>query len=316
MLKRLLIFLFLIYSSIYSESFLGPLKIKNQYMFYLPYLFIPSESYFDYKPEIRCSFYKSNTFLSYFSMDYRGIIDLETSVLTGEYVYYLSDFKFTLSLSYVYDGGGYLDPIIEGFHHAFGLRNGGRHTWGTNKMYVWFEEKNILINKAVYGFSDPSIYVSKELISINPYIVYTVGFKPNIYSNSIINTSSWDFGNYLSFNYFWSDIFLYSGFGFVFIVGNDFYKKYFYRKRDFILNFNIGSGIKIIDGISFIINFYFQRSPYSSNISRIDSLSIVNSYGFRIEINKDITFQFSADEDSFTFSTTDISFNFNFEFKL
>ncbi|HOJ49783.1 MAG TPA: DUF3187 family protein [Spirochaetota bacterium] len=311
------LFLILLLDTSYSESFLDPLKIKNQYIFYLPYLFMQNETKFDNKNLFQFNLFKSNTFLSYGAMNSRGIIDLETTYTEIEYIYYiLPNLKIKISFPFIYDSGGYLDPIIEGFHHAVSLPNGGRDTWYNNKIYVWFEEKNLLIDKSCYGFSNPSIFISNEIISINPYISFTIGIKPGIIDNLIVSTKTWDIGNFLSFNYFFNDLFLYSGTGIVFMIGNDFFKNNFYRKKNFIFNYSIGGGLKIYENTAFIFGLYIQTSPYKTGIKRIDRISIINSYGFRFNISKNTILQFNIDEDSFTFAGTDISFNISMEIKL
>ncbi|OHD12721.1 MAG: hypothetical protein A2Y41_09025 [Spirochaetes bacterium GWB1_36_13] len=307
----------------YFDFLMKPLDTKNQYIFYLPYLFMPFERaklMDEGVSELKVSFYKSSTFIDYFAANEKGLFDLESTMLAFQYSQTIGGIEWRALLPFFYHGPGYLDPFIENFHMAFGLPNGGREYWASNQMDFFYQTtegdtstKIFHKNKPFYGIGDLSLFGKKEIYNNNAVVAISGGVKIPFFYGEFISSKTFDLGSSIHLDYYGNRGYLYATGGFRLMLGRGDYKKELDRS---FYSFQIGSGIgfRLSDTTAVFMQFYFQTSPYKTGIKRLDNPSSVHSFGIRWQWD-DFLIQLSGDEDSFTYAAPDISFNIQTEFR-
>lgn len=305
-----------------SQRLMRPLDLRNQYLFYLPYLGMPLEKARNGEEgsqEIKIGLAKSSTFLDYYECEEKGLFDLETTVLSFHYTIALPGaYELRFYLPLIHHGGGFMDPVIEGFHAGFGLPNGGRETWASNEILIERLGEGgqplISLDRALYGLGDPALYVKKELGVDNPSFSLNGAIKIPLKTEKFVSSNTLDLGLSLNLDYTLGELYFYLGAGGVYFLGAGYYKEELARRQNYTLHAGIGAGIQVSSTVSVFMQFYFQSSPYETGISRVDRVSSVHSFGVRWLVSDAYIFQFSADEDTFTYSTTDIAFAFQLEY--
>jgi hypothetical protein len=149
-----LILLFILTLSAAAES-LGLLPVKNMYILYIDFI--------NLAPELPETLGKNNKKLlllnSYANTshldrnwlysdiagtDFFADIDMETEMLSADFDYGLTeklDLGFSASVSASW--GGFLDPLIQGFHHLFSFPNGDRGIQGDNHFRLYLKKNNV-----------------------------------------------------------------------------------------------------------------------------------------------------------------------------
>lgn len=319
--------LILLAPGLYADFLMKPLEVRNQFVLYLPHLFMPLEDskvLEEGKNEVRFSFYKASTYFdSNVFKNTNEAIDVETTAVTLSYLRSLgNNWEVRMALPYYYHGGGYLDPIIEDFHHLFpfqegGLPNGGREFGPDNRMRISFNEGkgSVDIEHAVYGVGDPSFYVKKQLFAGVFGMSLLAGVKFPLGQQPFIHSKTTDIGLSLNFDWTFNWLYLYTMIGGVYFIGESQYGKEFNQNKDYLIDWAAGVGLKLSQAVGIFMQFYFQTSPYDTGIDRIDHVSILHSFGVRWKWTDSFLIQFSADEDTFTYATCDITFHLQAEYR-
>lgn len=297
-----------------------PLKAKNQFPFYLPFLFMPMEqaapSFQGF--ELKTGVYLASTFLDQYACHLKGEFDAETYYLFLEGNYTFSNgIQLRGLLGFVFLGAGFLDAVIENFHHALKLPNGGREAGPSNRfLLTWQNQDAYFIDKnPINGFLDPAFFVKIPLWGKNPFFALSGGVKIPFSSKNWVRSGTFDLGLTLHFEYYAHRLYLYSSFGSVFMLGKSFYEKALSFKRPYSVHGGIGIGFRVSKKVSLFNQFYIQTSPYKTGVKRIDNPSIVHSFGVRWHVKKDFLLQITADEDTFTYAMADIAFLIQGELK-
>lgn len=302
-----------------KNQLMKPLDVKNQYIFYLPYLYMPAEKakvMDKNENELKFSFYKGSTFLDHYVMLQQGIMDVETTTVSFQYSIGIGNgWELRMYAPFIYLGPGYLDPLIENFHHALGLPNGGKETWYNNRMNIEWKPGNISITEAYYGFGDPALFAKKELLSGNPVISSVLALKVPSGAKPFISSNTFDLGASFQFEYYGDRGYIYGNIGGTVFLGESFYEKELSRTKNFSIDWGFGIGLRLSDTVAVFMQLYQQTSPYSMGVDRIDTVSTIHSFGVRWQPVRNFVIQFSADEDTFTYTGTDISFNLQTEYR-
>lgn len=308
-----------------ASYYMKPLETKNMHVLYLPYLFLPfedSRTLPALSNELRLNFYKSSTYFdSYIFREAKrvGEIDLESTYVGLTYSRSIADgLEARVSLAYIYHGSGYLDPVIENFHHALGLPNGGREYEGDNRIHIQMNgpKGSVDIQDSLYSFADPSFYLKKQIILNGKFgLAVLGGIKIPIGKTSFINSKTFDLGFSANADYTGRIIYLFSNIGVTWFIGDSQFKEEFDQDRHYSITYGAGLGFKLSGSLGLFMQFHCQTSPYSTGIERIDSVSVLHSFGVRWQWTDSFLLQLSADEDTFTYATVDIAFLLQGEYR-
>lgn len=321
MLRSCILFFCLFLSlSAFSQNrdLLSPLDIQNQYLFYLPFLNMPLEkasTLKKYGQKLKFSIYKSSTFIDNYQMNYLGLVDAETTTISFQYLIGLgNNWEFKVVLPYIYQGGGQMDGLIEGFHHLFGLPNGGREQWDNGSIRIQWNPNGTRVTNAVHALADPSFYIKKILYQKKLALSLSFAYKPSLQNKFLVHSGTHDFGFSLNGDYFYKKYYFFAGIGASILLGKSNLEALDYE-YPFIIHAGLGVGRLVSKQVAVFTQFYVQSSPYNSGVTRIDRVSLVHSLGLKWFISSTYLLQFSADEDTFTYSTTDIAFKLQMEAK-
>jgi hypothetical protein len=325
-LKCLLGFILLAPLDLYSEL-MQPLNDKNMFILYVAHLYMPvvSSSVEKDKSKIDTGFYVANTHFAekiFAVYDKQGIFDVETYAFTVNYYkQILENTAVMLFVPYYYHGGGFLDPLIQGYHGLFpsgpgGLPNGGREFSSDKQIHIQYEKNNggPDINSSIYGFGDPSVYVKYTFFSDSFGLAMLAGIKPLIGHKVFINSNTTDTGVTLNADYRRHSLYFFSMTGVSYFMGKGYYKQVFSQNKDYIIPFAAGIGWNVTPTLALITQFYCHTSLFNTGVGRIDLPTVCNSYGLRWLAGRGCIVQFSFIQDSITLATTDISFNVRMEY--
>ncbi len=131
-----------------KQSFLGPLTVQNQNPLYLQNLGLTPKHAVTLPHGIlewRMDVAFSNVFEKAQSPDNLLLVDTELW-RTSMYVHYAfkDDILVGLQIPFYHTGNGFLDSFIQGYHHAFGLPNGGRDTVPNNQFSYRIQQDPLL----------------------------------------------------------------------------------------------------------------------------------------------------------------------------
>lgn len=93
----------------------------------------------------------------YVAIDFEG-----TGVELGADIFLTRQLQLGLNMRLISFYGGFIDNIIEGFHHIFTFPNGGRELFAQNNIFINIETANnlrIMLDSPTVGFGDIDIWV-------------------------------------------------------------------------------------------------------------------------------------------------------------
>jgi hypothetical protein len=161
---------------------------------------------------------------------------------------------------------------------------------------------------------DPSFYFKQELVNENPYLSLLLGVKIPLFHEDFITSGTLDLGASFYFEYKIRSVFaFYSMAGLSYLMGDAPYDRELRKNSNLIMNFGSGIAVKINPSFVVIAQLTGQTSPYNTGIERIDSVSLLASFGLRTLLYDNLILQFNLDEDVFTFSSVDIAFQLKLE---
>lgn len=300
-----------------AQSLVAPVDVKNMHILYISHLFMPVESprVSEYgSNSIAAAVIISNTNFMFEQNGKTGNFDIETKCFMLTYTRKITDnIEFRAALPYYYNSGGFMDSFIEGFHKAlpFTVRNGGREFVNDDEIHVWYmkDEGGVDINSSFYGAGDPSFFIKKIFHYDDFGLAASLGIKPWTGSSRFIKSGTTDMGATLSMEYSPWILNFSAMAGFTYFMGEGTYKEELEQERDWMILFAACAGIRIGDSVYAAVQFYCNTSPYVTGVTRIDNITVLNSYAIRWQPWENMIFQFSFDEDTFTYVTTDIAFS-------
>lgn len=312
-------------SGIHAAALVKPADTMNTHILYISHFFNPVEdsSTITGSGEFSIKVIESNTnfdIYQYSRHEKDGKFDLETTSVISSYTKKIDDrTELRVSIPFYYHGGGFLDYYIESFHKAFpggGLKNGGREFEGDDEIHIQYQPGTggPYINKSFYGLGDPSFFVKRKILGDNPGLALSLGIKPRLGKKAFINSKTTDMGISLNTDYSYGILYVYAMAGYSYFYGDGIYRNELEQDKNYLLNGGFGAGITLFKSVFFSIQFYGHSSIYETGVKRIDCYTLINSYSLRWQMNKDLVFQFSFDEDPITYAASDISFSLQCEY--
>jgi hypothetical protein len=204
--------------------------------------------------------------------------------------------------------GGFLDPAIEGFHHAFGFPNEGRQYFLQDKMYINIPNNNgiaLHLDRTTVAFGDIDFW-GKYTVFENKYLSLAGAGAFKIPSGRLDTLSGSNYPD-LGFEAL-ADI-------------RALWWLTFYTQAGMVVPFNGKSYVMFngLAGIEFnawqlfspLIQMNIKTSPISSKVGHY-SMPQTNILAGFIFQHRGFKWQFYVEEDAFTNQGTDITFNFMF----
>ena len=165
----------------------GPFTIRNQNPVYLQTLNLtPTRATVLPRDvlEVRFDSAYSNIFERGTSATNSFMADMELWRLALNASYsVMDDLEVGIEIPFIHTWGGFLDPMIEAFHNAFGFPNAGREQVPDNQYSFWFNEGGQTvynINSVRFGLGDITLHLKHHLLDeghINPALAWFFDFK-------------------------------------------------------------------------------------------------------------------------------------------
>jgi len=297
----------------------GPLLTNNLYPFYLPYInLLPENAQSLGAGNVRLII--ANNYANTFNLDLDGMgdgmqfdMDLESLRLAINLDVGVSDrLDIGLETAYVYEYGGFFDPVIQGFHKLFGFPNAGRSKVENNLFRLKIQNANgtwIDLQTPVSGIGDITLKAKLNIINagkkgfylaIQPAVKIPAGNESLLLSNGktdwavnlLAEKTGYNYGIYINIG--WMH------------VGKPENLQIFDFTED-LFSYMICYEWLIRGGWSLYIQADGNSSPYMSGHKRLDDQSGTINLGFKYEIAEKALLQISFAEEFFTFATTDVS---------
>ncbi|GHV51711.1 hypothetical protein AGMMS49579_07620 [Spirochaetia bacterium] len=205
---------------------------------------------------------------------------------------------------------GFLDPLLEGFHGAFGFSNGGREYFLQNQLYINIPNDNgisFFLDKNAVSFGDIDLW-TKWTFFEHPKVslAFLGAFKIPSGKLSALSGSGypdWGLGILSDIRALWW-LTAYAQAGVVFPFDMQSYPMF---------NGLAGVEFHLWDFFSFNLQMNIKTPPISGSIYSLPQTNLL--VGFTAA-HKDFKWQFYLEEDPFTYQGTDITFNFLFSHTL
>ncbi len=318
----------------------GPLYGKNMYIPFLIYYNFPSLSAqsgnkYDFNYHITF-YYISDFHIEEYSYDDNDDIDVnigrdyESLVFeSGTSFFILKNLQLGIDLRLISYYGGFLDIVVETFHHTFGFPNAGRDLTDQNQVEIDIENNNnvnLSLNHATVSFGDIDTWLKYTFFEKKWISLAILGaFKIPTGSISQISGSGYpDFAFSLlaDFRPVWILSFYLQG-GVVFPL--DFIIPSVPSKPFPMFNGIVGIEVNPFSFFSLIVQFNIKTSAlrsnyphWSSNFRGVDYLSLPQTnllVGFVFKY-KGFRWQVYFEEDTITNAGTDFTINLSFSHTL
>ena len=315
----------------------GPLFGKNMYLPFLIYYNFPgvrATTTDNLSIEYHTSTYLIQDFIIYWYNPHTDkgkiAIDYESNVMEfGISTTIYKKLQFGIDTRIIWYYGGFLDNIIETFHHTFGFPNAGRERFARDSIYVDIQNKNginLFIEGPAFSFGDIDLWVKYSVFQNKFFSFALLGaFKIPTGKIEYLSGSGYpDFatGILMDIKPVWF-ISLYFQGGIVLLIDgliseiesnpypmfNGLFSleinplKYF----SLLVQFNIKS--PPFEGYDNFTHYDFRDTPFFS----LPQTNIL--VGFICQYN-DLTWQFYFEEDPFTNAGTDLTLNFTYRQKI
>lgn len=314
----------------------GPLFGKNFYIPYLIYYNFPSLSAKEgrrYDFGYHLSLYYTNDFKNLLYKNSNNEIfcaevirDYESCVIElGVDYYILKNLQIGFDTRIISYYGGFLDTIVENYHHAFNFPNGGREYTPRDQLYINIQNNNnvsLFLDKSTVSFGDIDTWLKYSFYNNRWISLALIGaFKIPAGQLCCLSGSGYpDFGFQIltDIRPFWLFTFYFQA-GMVLPI--DSIIPGIPSKPYPMFNGLAGVELNPIKLFSLIVQLNIKTSSMSSNIihrsdylGNYDYLSLpqINLLAGFIFKHKDFKWQFYFEEDAFTNAGTDFTINLMF----
>jgi hypothetical protein len=164
-------------AEIASDLFYGPLWSKSIFMPFSLYYQMPGmkatlnpQGSLTMGLSLVCGQGFTTYFKEYPGQDpvYERLVDFENLILEHIVTYSpLAELEVGAAFNFILLYGGFLDPLISGFHNFFGLPNNKRDIFPENDIYISIPNKNnvfLKLDHAAFGFGDVDIWAKIKFL--------------------------------------------------------------------------------------------------------------------------------------------------------
>jgi hypothetical protein len=320
MKKPIMLFFFLLiilFSSLKTYSFDGPLQVKNQFPLFInvsaPYMETAS-----IENSFSASLSHSSIYLVRESSEWSIGLDMEITELDLRFKKNIQDFiELGIDIPLVSFNSGFMDGFINSYHDAFGFPDYGRSNRPENKFLYEVRRKGVLIIKGEsgrIGIGDIRFTFKKPILKGDPAISIKGDIElPTGDAREGYGSGSIDAGIAALIEKKLSEKFkTYCNLGVVFPGDLKGYEKV--ELREFIYG---GTGVEaaLWKNLSLLGQVFVQGSPFpKTGISSVERIAVLLSLGGRYYSGKN-SFEFSFTEDPNTSGAPDFTLNFSFKRK-